>query len=233
MAHKKESFIKCTICGASLKSAKLLQHKARVHSELLTDEEKALLSPKKPAVVSKRDLPGTFASWYAESRNRYISEKRSLNGTVEHAVWSCIASALFEAASEIDAQKIDYESAELKAKILELLDKFRAASRKRLDRARAEDPRDGDRAQLRGDLEVAKRAFMLAEMLSFKDICSGVASYLEGDVLYPEGLEAAYRKALLINPYNVAARGNLADLLEREGRTREAEREYENLLKYR
>jgi tetratricopeptide (TPR) repeat protein len=229
MAHKKIKFIKCTICGASLRSEKLLQHKARAHAELLSEGEKALLKPK--YFNMKKSLPEDFAKWYVDAEHRYLNEKRILNGTIEHSTWSCITSAFFEAAREIEAGKIagkiNYESIEFKSKILKLLVEYKAISIKRLEGAKA----GRERAEFRENLEVATRAVKLAEVLSFKEICIGVMCYLDGDIVYPEGLEAAYREALAINPYNVAARGNLAMLLEREGKVKEAQREYEKLLK--
>ncbi len=227
MAHKKERFSKCTVCGAELKTANLLHHKAKTHAELLTQEEKAILSPKK-AVIAEKQLPVTFAAWYTEAKARYLNEKRVLNGTIEDSIWSCITSALFEAAGKKDVQKTpDYDLPEIGAHLKELLDKFQNASRKSLQNAREKK----ERAQLRENIEVAKRALNLVEMLSLKEICTGVTCYLDRDILYPNGHEASYREAILINPYNVAARGNLAALLDREGRSREAEREYRSLRK--
>lgn len=228
MAHKRVKFIKCSICGASLRLEKLLQHKAKMHVELLTEEEKALLNPEKH-FLAKKSLPHDFEKWYADAEHRYYNEKRILNGTIEHSTWSCIASAFFEAAKITSLR--NYESPEFKSKILKLLAEFQAISNERLEKARAKNVLSKERGQLRENLEVAKRAFKLAEMLSFKEICSGVMCYLDGDIIYPRGLEAAYREALAINPYNIAARGNLAALLEREGRIKEAQREYANLLK--
>ncbi len=209
-----------------MKSEKLLQHKAKVHVELLTEEERALLNPEKH-LIAEKSLPEDFAKWYANAEHRYFNEKRILNGTIEHSLWSCIASAFFEA-----AKGLNYEFAEFKSKILKLLAEFKAISIERFEKARAQKISKKELAQLRENLEVARRALKLAEMLSFKEICAGVMRYLDGDIIYPRGLEAAYREALAINPYNIAARGNLAILLEREGRIKEAHREYDNLLKY-